>query len=294
MSELQTVCSAAAMQKMAMAWRRQGRTIGLVPTMGYLHEGHMSLMRIARREADIVVASIFVNPLQFGPNEDFGRYPRDLARDSELCRNNGVDVIFCPSDRDMYSADGSVVVDENVLSKPLCGASRPGHFRGVLTVVAKLYNLALPDVAVFGQKDAQQAILIKRMIRDLNFPVRMIIAPIIRESDGLALSSRNAYLSSDERRQALSLSSALRLARKLYRAGERDCAILKKAMSGLIAGEKSASIDYIEIVDVTSLMPLVKINSEKVLIALAVRIGKTRLIDNLALPDDRLANLPAD
>lgn len=274
-----------------MAWRREGKKIGFVPTMGFLHEGHMSLVRLARREADVVVLSIFVNPLQFGPHEDFNRYPRDFARDSELCRRNGVDIIFNPSVQDMYPADKTVFIGEDDLSKRLCGARRPGHFRGVLTVVAKLFNLVLPDVVVFGQKDAQQAILVQRMIRELNFPVRMIIAPIIRESDGLAMSSRNAYLNPDERRAAICLSAALKSARRRYRSGERDCQALKSVMLDLIAGEKSAVIDYIEIMQTQDLKPVNKINDGDVLIALAVRIGRTRLIDNLPLPDDRLGNL---
>lgn len=298
------------MRQIAFTLRRQGRTIGFVPTMGFLHEGHVSLVRLARREADVVVLSIFVNPLQFGPKEDFTRYPRDFARDTELCRQNGVDIIFNPSVQDVYPgfadspsrsamaergaslSDHTVFIDENDLSKQLCGAFRPGHFRGVLTVVGKLFNLVLPDAAVFGQKDAQQAILIRRMIHDLNFPVRMIIAPIVRESDGLAMSSRNAYLSPDERRAATCLSAALKLVRRLYRSGERDGTVLKTAMFDLISKVKSAALDYIEIVEEHNLKSLDKISGGNILIALAVRIGKTRLIDNLPLPDDRLGNLP--
>lgn len=305
LKNMQTVNSPVIMQKMAADLRRSGRKIALVPTMGFLHEGHISLVRLARRAADVVVLSIFVNPLQFGPQEDFEKYPRDFARDAELCRQGGVDIIFNPSVQDMYPgfAEGyaeaslsgnAVFIDENDLSKQLCGASRPGHFRGVLTVVGKLFNIVLPDAAVFGQKDAQQAILIRRMVRDLNFPVRVIVAPIIRERDGLAMSSRNAYLGPDERRAATCLSSALKSARRLYRAGERDCAALKTAMVGLVAKVKPASIDYVEIVGVDNLKPLDKAGGEDILIALAVRIGKTRLIDNLPLPDDRLANLPED
>ena len=308
------------MQKMAVDCRRQCRKIGFVPTMGFLHEGHISLVRLARSEADVVVLSIFVNPRQFGPKEDFEKYPHDLAWDSELCRQNGVDIIFHPSVQAMYpgfrhrsgsyggqvadspprsamaerganSSGGTVFIDENDLSKQLCGASRPGHFGGVLTVVGKLFNLVLPDVAVFGQKDAQQAVLVRHMINDLDFPVRMIVAPIIRESDGLAMSSRNAYLSPDERRDATGLSAALKLARRLYRSGERDYTVLKGAISDLITKVKSAQIDYIEIVGAHNLKPTHKIENEDILIALAVRIGNTRLIDNLPLPDDRLGNL---
>ena len=286
------------MQKTALALRRQGRQIGFVPTMGFLHEGHLSLVEIARRDADVVVLSIFVNPRQFGPNDDLAKYPRDLKRDSELCAQKGVDIIFNPSVDDMYpvlakasSSYFNVFIDEKDLSRQLCGASRPGHFSGVLTVVAKLFNLVLPDVAVFGQKDAQQAILIQRMIHDLDFPVRIIVAPIVRENDGLAVSSRNVYLSPDERRAALCLSAALRLARNLYRSNERDCGVIKSAMSKLVKKVKLARIDYLEIVGTHNLRPIKKIGSDDVLIALAVHIGNTRLIDNLPLPGDQLANL---
>ena len=291
---MQIINSPAEMQMTALELRRQGRKIGYVPTMGFLHDGHISLVRLARREADVVVLSIFVNPRQFGPKEDLAKYPRDLARDSELCRQNGVDIIFQPSVQDMYQSSFSVFIDENDLSKQLCGASRPDHFGGVLTVVGKLFHLVLPDAAVFGQKDAQQVVLVRHMINDLDFPVRMIVAPIIRESDGLAMSSRNVYLSPDERRDAVCLSAALRLARRLYRSNERDYTVLKAAMSDLITKVKSAQVDYIEIVGAHNLKPMHKIENEDILIVLAVRIGKTRLIDNLPLPDDRLGNLPEE
>jgi pantoate--beta-alanine ligase len=288
---MQIINSPAEMQKAALELRRRGRKICLVPTMGFLHEGHISLVKIARRESDVVILSIFVNPLQFGPKEDLVKYPRDFERDCELCRRNGVDIVFNPSARNMYPSGFSMYVDENDLSKRLCGASRPGHFSGVLTVAGKLFNIVLPDVTVFGQKDAQQAILIQRMIQNLDFPVRMIVAPIVREKDGLAMSSRNVYLGAAGRRDALCLSAALKLARKLYRSGERDCAVVKDAMRGLISNAKSARIDYIEIVDGNSIKPIKKIGRGNILLAMAVRIGKTRLIDNLPLPDDHLANL---
>jgi pantoate--beta-alanine ligase len=289
---MQIINSPEEMQKAALEWRRAGKKIGFVPTMGYLHAGHMSLVKLARAQADITVASIFVNPTQFGPNEDYARYPHDLARDSELCRQNDVDVLFHPAAEEMYFAGPRVFVDENDLSKKLCGASRPGHFRGVLTVVAKLFNIVLPDAAVFGQKDAQQAILVRHMIRDLNFPIEPIIGPIIRETDGLAMSSRNSYLGPDERRDATVLSAALKLARRLYRADEREGKTLKEAMRELIAKQAPAAvIEYIEIVDTHTLNPVHELGGENDLIALAVRIGKTRLIDNLPLPDDRLGNL---
>ncbi|MFH1476440.1 MAG: pantoate--beta-alanine ligase [Verrucomicrobiota bacterium] len=299
---MQIINSPEEMQKMALEWRREGRRIGFVPTMGCLHEGHMALVQLARTEADVVVLSIFVDPTQFGPKEDYKRYPHDLSWDSELCRQNGVEVIFHPSVQDMYPglaetglSSHTVCIDENDLSKKLCGAFRPGHFHGVLTVAAKLFNIILPNVAVFGQKDAQQAILVRHMIHDLNFPVNLIAAPIIREKDGLAMSARNSYLSPDERRDAVVLSAVLKLARRLYREGERNCETIKEAMRELIAKRASAAeIEYIEIVDAHTLNPVHKIRGENDLVALAVRIGQTRLIDNLPLPDDRLSGLPEE
>ena len=285
------ITSLEDMQKTALALRRAGKRIGLVPTMGFLHEGHLALVKLARRQADVVILSIFVNPTQFGPNEDFSRYPRNFERDAALCATAGVDINLNPAPEAMYPPRYSVHVEENVLAKGLCGASRPGHFRGVLTVVAKLFNLTLPDVAVFGQKDAQQARLIQQMTRDLNFPVAIVLAPIIREADGLAISSRNMYLSPTERREALGLSRALKHARRLYRKGERDAQRIIAAIKTIIEPVPSARIDYIEIVNSDLLQPVKAIN-EPILIALAVRIGKTRLIDNLPLPDDTLGNLP--
>jgi pantoate--beta-alanine ligase len=279
------------MQKTARALRQAGKRIGLVPTMGFLHEGHLSLINLARLQADVVILSIFVNPTQFGPNEDFSRYPRNFERDRTLCEAAGVDIIFSPMPETMYPAGYSVYVEENVLSKVLCGASRPVHFRGVLTVVAKLFNLTLPDVAVFGQKDAQQARLIQQMARDLNFPTTIVVAPIIRENDGLAKSSRNTYLSPAERREALCLQQALKTARRLYREGERDAQRIIAAMKAGIEQIPSARADYIAIVDRDTLQPVPRLDAP-VLVALAVYIGQTRLIDNLILPEDHLNNLP--
>ena len=278
------------MQKTALALKREGKRIGLVPTMGFLHEGHLSLIKLARRQADVVILSIFVNPTQFGPHEDFNRYPRNFERDRTMCETAGVDIIFNPAPEAMYPDGYSVYVEENVLSKGLCGASRPGHFRGVLTVVAKLFNLTLPDAAVFGQKDAQQARLIQQMARDLNFPVTIVLAPIIRESDGLAKSSRNTYLSPAERRDALGLQQALKTARRLYREGERDAQRIIAAMQEGIAQIPSARVDYITIVDRDTLQRAPRLDTP-VLVALAVYIGQTRLIDNLPLPDGTLSNL---
>ncbi len=288
---MRIVVSPLEMQNIAAGKRIAGQRIGFVPTMGCLHEGHMSLVDLARKEADAVVVSIFVNPSQFGPGEDFERYPRNLERDSELCRARGVDIIFHPSADDMYLPGHSVFVDEDRLSRGFCGALRPGHFRGVLTVVAKLFNIVRPDTAVFGQKDAQQARLIQQMVADLNFPVRILLGPIVRESDGLAMSSRNAYLSATERRDALCLRRALQAARRLYRTGERGADSIVAAMKAVIEPVSSARVDYAAIVDQGTFQPIQQLQSPA-LAALAVRIGKTRLIDNLTLPDDTPSNLP--
>ena len=270
------------MQKIALAHRRDGTRIGLVPTMGYLHDGHLSLIRLARREADVVAVSLFVNPTQFAPSEDLDKYPRDFQRDESLCRKESVDILFCPAAADMYAADHSVYVNDEKLSLGLCGAARPGHFRGVCTVVAKLFNLVLPDVAVFGEKDAQQLRIIERMVRDLNFPIRIVRGPTVREPDGLAMSSRNVYLSAEERRQALCLRRALDVAEARCRSGERDAKALRVALSEMIATAPLARVDYLEIVDDVSLQPVARIERPS-LVALAVFVGKTRLIDNTVL-----------
>ena len=270
------------MQATAACARRAGRRIGLVPTMGYLHAGHLSLVRLARDRADLVVLSIFVNPIQFGPGEDPSAYPRDLARDEGLCAAGGVDVVFCPEARDMYAPDHSVHVEEGLLSRTLCGANRPGHFRGVATVVAKLFNIVTPDVAVFGEKDAQQCRVIQRMVRDLNFPVAIVLGPTVREPDGLAMSSRNKYLTASERRDALCLRRALDEAERLAGLGTRDVGAVRRAIADIIGRVPSAAIEYIEAVDSGTLEPVSEIRGD-VLVALAVRIGKTRLIDNTVL-----------
>lgn len=271
------------MRQHAQTLRAGGRRIGLVPTMGYLHEGHLSLIRLARKESDVVVVSIFVNPTQFGPSEDLDKYPRDFARDERMCEQEGVDIIFYPEAGDMYAPDASVYVVEENLSKVLCGAARPGHFRGVCTVVAKLFNLVLPDIAVFGEKDGQQLRIIERMVRDLNFPVRIIRGPTIRESDGLAMSSRNAYLAHEERRQACLLKRSLDKAELMYRELDiRESARLKESIRKAILHGPDARIDYIEIVDDKTLAP-VEIVDRPCMIALAVFIGKTRLIDNVVI-----------
>ena len=270
------------MQQRALELKRAGKTIGFVPTMGFLHEGHLSLMHLAREQCDVLVTSIFVNPSQFGPNEDLDAYPRDFERDEALCKSAGVDLVFYPEAGSMYAADASVWVDEVSLSRGLCGASREGHFRGVCTVVAKLFNLVLPDLAVFGEKDAQQLRVIERMVRDLNFPIQIVRGPIVREPDGLAMSSRNKYLSAEERKQALCLRRALDCAEELVGAGERSVSVLRRAMEEQITAVPGSKIDYIEMVDEVSLCPVDEVKTD-VLVALAVKIGNTRLIDNTIL-----------
>lgn len=279
---MRIIRSPREMQEAVLALRREGRRVGLVPTMGYLHEGHLSLVRIARRHADVVVVSIFVNPTQFGPNEDLAKYPRDFDRDERLCGEENVDIVFYPPAAEMYPKDHSTWVVEQKLSSHLCGVSRPGHFRGVCTVVAKLFNLVLPDVAVFGEKDAQQLRIIERMARDLDFPVRIVRGPTVREPDGLAMSSRNAYLSPEERRQALCLRRALDRAESLCRGGERDAAKLKAAMHAALAESPLARADYLEIVDDSTLEAVYAVD-RPCLVALAVFLGKTRLIDNTGI-----------
>ena len=249
--------------------------------MGYLHAGHISLVKIARENADSVVASIFVNPAQFGPNEDLSKYPRDFERDEKLCREAGVDFLFYPTPENMYLDGHSIWVDESSLSGVLCGASRPGHFRGVCTVVAKLLNIMLPDSMVLGEKDAQQLRVLRRMVRDLNFPVEVISGPTVREIDGLAMSSRNKYLTPVERKEAVCLFQSLETARILFAAGERSAGKIKAAICGMI-GKTSGRIDYIELVDSETLQP-VEIVERQALIALAVKFSGARLIDNVVL-----------
>jgi pantoate--beta-alanine ligase len=276
---VKVVTSVREMQRLAEAWRRQGRRIGFVPTMGCLHVGHLSLIRIAKQRSDIVVASIFVNPTQFGPKEDFKRYPRDITRDKKLAVGAGCDVLFVPRTQDMYPQGYATYVMVEGLSKGLCGRSRPIHFRGVTTVVAKLFHIVKPHLAVFGQKDAQQAVILQRMARDLNFDTRILVAPIVREKDGLAMSSRNVYLSTGERKQALVLSRALRKAKQMVSKGERKASVIKNTIIQLIRGAKDAVIDYVEVVHPETLEDLTLLG-DRALVALAVKFGSTRLIDN--------------
>lgn len=270
------------MQARAGSSRRQGKRIGLIPTMGFLHEGHLSLLDIARDNSDIVVMSIFVNPTQFAPNEDLESYPRDFERDERLARERGCDIVFYPVKKEIYPKPYRTFISVEEISSRLCGASRPDHFRGVTTIVAKLFNIVKPHVAVFGQKDAQQALIIKQMVRDLNLDAEILIGPIVREPDGLAMSSRNAYLSETERKDALVLNQALAHAKQRIESGERSAAIIRDETTELITSAPSARIDYVEIVDTTELMPVDTLNGGE-LIAIAVWIGKTRLIDNLII-----------
>jgi len=258
-----------------------GKTIGFVPTMGYLHQGHLSLVQKAREENDIVVVSIFVNPTQFGPNEDYNRYPRDLERDLRLLNPFNVDYIFNPSVEEMYPAYYSVYVDETEMSKYLCGARRPGHFRGVCTVVTKLFNIVRPTRAYFGQKDAQQFRILRRMVENLNMDVEMVEMPIVREPDGLAMSSRNVYLSDEERREAPRLYKSLLEAKKLIDSGERDVQKIKDEIQRVL-NHPLLKIDYIEVVDEKRLIPVDRIEGD-VIVAIAVFFGKARLIDNVII-----------
>jgi len=262
------------------AWKQQGLTIGLVPTMGFLHEGHESLIQQAKRETDRVVVSIFVNPTQFAPNEDLDSYPRDMERDAEICRKLGVSLIFHPDVEEMYPADFFTFVDIHILSENLCGRSRLAHFRGVCTVVNKLFQIIAPDKAYFGEKDAQQLAIIKQMVKDLNMDLEIIGCPIIREQDGLAKSSRNAYLNEQERQAAVILRQSLLLSQSMLHEGERDVKVILEAMTSKIGTQPLAKIDYIHIVDLVTLQDVDRIE-RPVLIALAVLIGKIRLIDNI-------------
>lgn len=260
-------------------WKKSGHSIGLVPTMGYLHEGHKSLIDRACMENNKVVVSIFVNPTQFGVNEDLDKYPRDLMSDSKLCEESGVDVIFNPSSLEMYGENFSTYVNVEELTTSLCGSTRPGHFRGVCTVVSKLFNIVNPDKAYFGEKDAQQLAVIKRMVEDLNFDITIVGCPIIREYSGLAKSSRNTYLSDEEKKAALILNNSLNKAKNFLKEGIKDSVILKSIITDSLSTEPLAKIDYVDIVDIISLKP-VKTLENTVLVAIAVYIGKTRLIDN--------------
>ena len=260
-------------------WRQEGLSVGLVPTMGFLHEGHESLIRRAVQDNDRVVVSDFVNPTQFGPGEDLESYPRDLDRDAALCENAGATLIFNPEPSEMYASDATTFVNMTGPSEDLCGMSRPIHFRGVCTVVSKLFNIVKPDRAYFGQKDAQQLAVIRRMVRDLNFDIEIVGCPIVREADGLAKSSRNTYLSAEERQAALVLSQAVKLGENMAESGEKSADAIVAAMKKHIEAEPLAKIDYVKAVDAVSVSPISEMKPP-VLVAMAVYVGKTRLIDN--------------
>ena len=280
---MKTLHTVDAMRAAGAEARRQGMTLGFVPTMGALHEGHLSLVRAARSRCDVVVASIFVNPTQFGPNEDFSKYPRTLESDSAQLARESVDLLFAPSTEEMYPAGAATFVEVAGLSDRLDGKSRPGHFRGVATIVSKLFHIVQPDVAFFGQKDAAQCAVIKKMVRDLRIPVEIAVCPIVREPDGLAMSSRNAYLSADERGRALVLHRALDGVSAAYKRGERSQAALRATAAQIFAQEKEVVVDYIEIVDPDTLEPRGTDVTGGELVAVAAKVGGTRLIDNIVL-----------
>ena len=271
------------MKEIVKRLKKEGKTVGFVPTMGYLHEGHISLIRCSKKDNDITVVSIFVNPIQFGKNEDLDRYPRDLERDIEICKKEGVDYVFHPSVGEMYPEGFSTYVQVEGITERLCGAFRPVHFRGVTTVVTKLFNIVQPDRAYFGEKDYQQLKVIQRMVKDLNMDVEVIGCPIIREEDGLALSSRNKYLTSEERKSALSISKALFKAKQMFENGEKDPVKIVDEMKKIISSQPLVKeIQYIEIVDPETLTPKKRLEKGDV-IAVAVFVGNTRLIDNIKL-----------
>jgi pantoate--beta-alanine ligase len=264
------------------ARRREGRRIALVPTMGYLHEGHLTLVDQARRRADVVIMTIFVNPLQFGPGEDLARYPRDLPRDRRLAEERGVDALFVPNEAVMYPESPEIRVVPGRSAERWEGAARPGHFAGVLTVVAKLFHLTEPDVACFGRKDVQQSVLIRRMVRELDWPIELVIVPTVREADGLALSSRNAYLNAEQRQRALALNGALREAHAAWRAGERSAARIEARMRRSLAAVPEVQVEYIAVAEPETLAPVPEVREDTV-VAIAARVGPTRLIDNIVL-----------
>jgi len=272
----------SSVRKLVQQARTEGKSVGLVPTMGALHQGHISLIEEAAKKTDFVVVSIFVNPTQFGPKEDFKKYPRPLQNDLKLCRRADADVVFAPSAKEMYPQENLTWVSVKKLSEPLCGRSRPGHFRGVITVCSKLFNIVQPDVAFFGQKDAQQTVVIKQMVADLNIPLKIVVCPTVRQSDGLALSSRNQYLSPRERRDAACLYRSLQKCRQMVADGIKETKRIVAQMRKIITAAASAKIEYIEIVDAKTLQPIKKVD-RPTLVALAVRIGQTRLIDNILI-----------
>jgi pantoate--beta-alanine ligase len=282
---MEVIATVTEMQRRSEQLRQEGTTIAFVPTMGYLHEGHLALMREGKKRGDALVISIFVNPTQFGPGEDYERYPRDMQRDLKLAENVGVDIVFTPSAHEMYPDGFQTYVEVERVTQNLCGTSRPGHFRGVTTIVAKLFNIVKPHVALFGQKDYQQLVTIKRMVEDLNMDIEIIGIPTVRERDGLALSSRNSYLGPRQRKEAAKLYRALRMGEECFRHGEKNTAAILTTLRGVIDEAKPTKIDYIKICDAHTLEDIEAIKGEAI-IAVAVQIGKTRLIDNLILREE--------
>jgi pantoate--beta-alanine ligase len=280
---MQKITTVSEMQALAESLRAQGKTIGLVPTMGALHEGHLSLIKLAAQKADVVVVSVFVNPMQFGPSEDFNKYPRDLGRDTDLCQKTGAHILFAPASAEMYPKGYSTYVTEERVAKPLEGTSRPTHFRGVTTIIAKLFNITRPTFAVFGQKDAQQAAVIMKMTVDMNFPVKIVVAPTVREEGGLAMSSRNRYLTNTQRAESLAISSALAHAKGMVANGERRVDRLVAEVTHLLGERRRIRIIYVSIVDPRMMEPAREVIPGESLIVIAVWVDEVRLIDNMIL-----------
>ena len=279
---MEVIRSATEMQARALACKQEGKSIGFVPTMGSLHEGHLSLIDLIKEQCDLLLLSIYVNPTQFGVGEDFDRYPRDLDKDLEMCRTRGVDLVFAPESSEIYQTDASTFVIEDTVGKGLCGTARPNHFRGVATVCAKLFNICMPKVVVLGQKDAQQVVVLKRMIRDLHFPIKVVVGPILREPDGLAMSSRNAYLQTKQREDALLVYQSLQAAHKLVEEkGSNNVDRVKAEVLNVLKGGRHLRVNYVEVVDRESMRPETEIVTDRSMLAVAVWVDQVRLIDNL-------------
>ena len=279
---MEVIRSATEMQARALACKQEGKSIGFIPTMGSLHEGHLSLIDLIKEECDLLLLSIYVNPTQFGVGEDFDKYPRDLDKDLEICKSRGVDLVFAPESSEIYQTDASTFVIEDTVGKGLCGTARPNHFRGVATVCAKLFNLCMPKVVVLGQKDAQQVVVLKRMIRDLHFPIKVVVGPILREPDGLAMSSRNAYLQTKQREDALLVYQSLQAAHKLVEEkGSNNVDRVKAEVLNVLKGGRHLRVNYVEVVDRESMLPETEIVADRSMLAVAVWVDQVRLIDNL-------------
>lgn len=279
---MEVIRSATEMQARALACKQEGKSIGFIPTMGSLHEGHLSLIDLIKEQCDLLLLSIYVNPTQFGVGEDFDKYPRDLDKDLEMCKSRGVDLVFAPESSEIYQTDASTFVIEDTVGKGLCGTARPNHFRGVATVCAKLFNLCMPKVVVLGQKDAQQVVVLKRMIRDLHFPIKVVVGPILRESDGLAMSSRNAYLQTKQREDALLVYQSLQAAYKIVEEkGSNNVDRVKAEVLNVLKGGRHLRVNYVEVVDRESMRPETEIVAGRSMLAVAVWVDQVRLIDNL-------------